>query len=130
MEYFSHSRNEQGGRHGLVEHLVGVASLAEQFAAELGAAEAGRYLGLWHDVGKFDPAWQRYLLDAEAGSIQPPGSVDHKAAGAQLAQEHSALLALLIQGHHGGLRTRTDLATWLDERLAGPAVAAAITTAR
>jgi CRISPR-associated endonuclease/helicase Cas3 len=38
-------------------------------------------------------------------------------------------LALLIQGHHGGLRTPTELKAWLEMRQADPAVAEAITLA-
>ncbi|MBI4300375.1 MAG: CRISPR-associated endonuclease Cas3'', partial [Chloroflexi bacterium] len=48
-------------RQNLVDHLHGVAELTERFAAKLGAPEAGHFLGLWHDVGKFNPAFQTYL---------------------------------------------------------------------
>lgn len=122
---FAHSRNELGRRHDLVAHLRAVGSLTALFADKLGAKDAGYWLGLWHDVGKFDPAWQSYLLACEAGSH--PGPVDHKAAGAKIAFEHASALplSLLIQGHHGGLRTFADLKGWLGERSAfrGPTMA-------
>ncbi|MFP4540374.1 MAG: hypothetical protein ACLFR7_01985, partial [Opitutales bacterium] len=55
-------------RHG---HLNKVAHLAARFAAEMftpgspeatAAAEWGRLTGLWHDLGKFAPEFQRRLL--------------------------------------------------------------------
>ncbi len=66
---FAHSRNDLGIRHDLVDHLRGVAELTAEFAAPLGTSELERYVGLLHDIGKFDAAWQRYLLDFEAGRL-------------------------------------------------------------
>lgn len=66
---FAHSRNGAGQRNLLIDHLTETARLTAEFAEPLGAAALGPYVGLWHDVGKFDPAWQRYLLDAEAGRV-------------------------------------------------------------
>jgi len=47
-----HTSNAFGARQGLVDHLEGVAQLSGEFARALGAPEAGRMLGLWHDVGE------------------------------------------------------------------------------
>jgi CRISPR-associated endonuclease/helicase Cas3 len=127
---FAHSRNSAGGRHDLVAHLRGVATLAAGFAESFGAAEAAYFLGLWHDLGKFDPAWQRYLHDAEAGKMRRGQGPDHKAAGAYLAQQHLGPLALLIQGHHGGLRTVQDLKVWLQDHLAGTVVTGVLDEAK
>ncbi|MCC6179718.1 MAG: CRISPR-associated endonuclease Cas3'' [Chloroflexi bacterium] len=126
---YAHSRNDRGERQGLVDHLRGVAERTADFAEPLGAREAGYYLGLWHDVGKFDPAWQRYLLDAEAGRVAPGSGPDHKAAGTGLARVLGPA-ALVIQGHHGGLRAGGELRGWLAERGSRPAVAEAIRLAR
>ena len=56
MAYYAHSRNARGVRQDLVEHLRKVADLAAEFARDLGAAEAGRLLGLWHDVDRLHPS--------------------------------------------------------------------------
>jgi CRISPR-associated endonuclease/helicase Cas3 len=112
---FAHSRNAQGRRHGLEDHLRGVGQLAADFAERLGAREAGYYLGLWHDIGKFAPGFQRYLLAAEQGSGPGGSHPDHKAAGALLAMELLSPLALPLQGHHGGLTAPAALKTWLNE---------------
>ena len=65
---YAHSPNSQGEWHELVAHLRAVAALASQFATAFGAREAAYWLGLWHDVGKFHPEWQRYLRETHAGT--------------------------------------------------------------
>lgn len=61
---FAHSRNAAGVRHDLVAHLRAVGLLSAEFARAFGSNEVGYWIGLWHDVGKFDPRWQDYLLAA------------------------------------------------------------------
>lgn len=115
--HYAHTRNNRGKRHDLSEHLLGVATLASEFAAAFGACDLGHYLGLWHDVGKIDPDFQSYLLQAEAGGRGR--GPDHKAAGAHAAVEQAlGPLALLIQGHHGGLRNKQDLREWYEKHVA------------
>lgn len=110
---YAHSRNTRGRRHGLVAHLQGVADLAARFAADFGAADLAHALGLWHDLGKFDPAFQSYLLASEQDQTARRRGPDHKAAGVQLVRQHSGgLTALILQGHHGGLKTPNDLRNW------------------
>ncbi len=118
----AHSANARGQRHDLVAHLRSVGLLTAQFAEKLGARDAGYWLGLWHDVGKFDPAWQAYLLACEANPGSYHGRVDHKAAGTKLALDQARLgpLGLLIQGHHGGLKSVTSLRAYLTTGLGKP----------
>ncbi|MCC6747526.1 MAG: CRISPR-associated helicase Cas3' [Deltaproteobacteria bacterium] len=83
------------------EHLEEVARLAGQAASAFGFEEWGRLAGLWHDLGKYRNAFQRYLR----GELP---SASHKWAGAAHAVSlpHKAaaqLIALCIAGHHGGL---------------------------
>lgn len=112
---FAHSANPRGQRHGLAAHLQAVAALAAQFAAPLGAPEAAHWLGIWHDLGKFSPEFQQYLLDSEAGRARRIGP-DHKALGASVAARHAGALALLIQGHHGALHSPAEFQAWLGQR--------------
>ena len=55
---FAHSPNNRGIPHDLVKHLKDVAKQAKEFAAKFGAADLGYLSGLWHDLGKFNPAFR------------------------------------------------------------------------
>lgn len=101
-KYYAHSGQnpDKSDWQGLEEHLLGVAKLAEEFAAVFGAGEWGEMSGLLHDAGKATAAFQRRL----DGSSE---RVDHSTYGARLAQEYGGRLGLLLSymivGHHGGL---------------------------
>jgi CRISPR-associated endonuclease/helicase Cas3 len=79
-EPIAHTKNARGTQQGLADHLQQVATLASVFADPFDSALLGRYAGLLHDIGKYNPAFQHYLLDAEQGVIRR--GPDHKAAGA------------------------------------------------
>ncbi len=122
-EIYAHSANELGERHLLVNHLRNVSILARERAEMFGGGEVAFLAGLWHDAGKADPAWQRYLLESESGTRVRGTGPDHKVAGALLAEESDQPhIGLLIKAHHGGLNTPADHQQWLDERrqLQGP----------
>lgn len=131
----AHTKNVLGNRQDLLDHLTNVAERAAAFATRYEAAELARLAGLLHDIGKFNPAFQQYLLAAEG---QPRGSTrgpDHKGAGARLAEMAApellkAILAFIIAGHHGGLSDFSALKDWLRERGADPAIPTAIATAQ
>src|SRR5205807_1729655 len=89
--YHAHSRNSHGHRHDLVGHLRSVADLSGRFASAFDASDLARFLGLWHDLGKFNPKFQEYLLACEANPGARGHGPDHKAAGAQLAAKHLSL---------------------------------------
>jgi CRISPR-associated endonuclease/helicase Cas3 len=112
----AHSVNAQGKRHDLVEHLKSVADLAAEFASKFGAKDLGYWAGLWHDIGKVHPDFQKYLYDCEANPGRHHRGPDHKRAGALLAAQRYDVLAFLIAGHHGGLPSRSELKTWLQDR--------------
>jgi CRISPR-associated endonuclease/helicase Cas3 len=126
----AHTSNEHGARHDLVAHLRGVASLAATFASALGAERLGWYVGVWHDVGKFHPSFQEYLLRCEVDPSTRRHGPDHKAAGALLAHQHVRPASLLVQGHHGGLQSPGHLRSWLHGRSVDPAVQEALALAR
>ncbi len=125
IEFHAHSANEDGICHGLVDHLTAVAKIAGEFCEPFDSHDAGYYAGLWHDVGKFNPEFQRYL----AGERRR--GPDHKGAGAKLAiQRHLEPLALLVQGHHGGLQAMRHCREWINEKDSNPATGQAIDYAR
>jgi CRISPR-associated endonuclease/helicase Cas3 len=113
-----HTRNHRGERQDLEDHLRAVAGMSARFAEPLGASEATRWLGLWHDIGKYHPRFQAYLETCDADPNHRE-YVDHKAAGAKLAAEHLGVrTGMVVQAHHGGLQDAVAFQAWLQERLA------------
>jgi CRISPR-associated endonuclease/helicase Cas3 len=119
-----------GPDHVLVDHLRAVAALAAK-AAPPGASDWAYLAGLWHDLGKFRPGFQRYIrLDGDAhieGRALIGRDKTHSAAGAvhalQMLEQRFGepgrragwLLAHLIAAHHAGLYDYAGLT----ERLIG-----------
>src|SRR6266581_8198846 len=132
MRNIAHTSNRLGKRQNLLEHLRNVADAAARYCAAFGGAKFARYAGLLHDIGKYDPAFQQYLLNAERNPAKGMRGPDHKGAGTVLAQtvESGGLMAFLINGHHGGLAARSDLKTTIRERMTNKPVQDAIVTAK
>lgn len=130
--YYAHTPNEQAGEwHDLEEHIREVARLAQEFAAPLGAADSAEMLGYCHDFGKFAKGFQDYLIACHAGTSRRGQGPDHKAAGTQWALEQRlGLLALLVQGHHGGLHAPAEMKQWLTEKTKDGTFRAAVAAAR
>ncbi len=105
----------------LADHLLGAAAGAAALAAAAGGSptvvEAAWWAGLLHDIGKYQPEFQRMLHDAAAG--RPPGRVPHSAHGAAVALRAGALdIAFAVAGHHAGLTSPTGGPSGLKERCA------------
>lgn len=110
--YWAHS-----GGHVLEDHLLQVAHRTREFAAELpGSAQWAYFAGLWHDLGKYRPGFQRYVSlpdnpDAHIENKVGGREKTHSAAGALWAiqqlnqpnQPYGNILAYLIAAHHAGL---------------------------
>ena len=103
--YFAH-RSEDGRWQTIEAHARGTAALAERFADAYGCGAMGCAAGLFHDVGKYAPAFQARL--AGAGE-----SYEHASAGMSLFYRRALssgesrmadlLIAFAIAGHHTGL---------------------------
>jgi len=129
-ESFAHSANSLGVRHSLPEHLETVARLTALFAGRFGAGEHGYWSGLWHDLGKFNPEFGRYLDDCEKKTALRKHGPEHKAAGAKLALEYLGVSALAVHGHHGGLVSADEFHHWMAARANSPDVLRSIEIAR
>lgn len=98
MEYIAH--REEDRVQLLLQHLLGTAERARDFAEKFGKGEWGYCCGMLHDIGKYSDKFQRKIK--EDNSI----SVDHATAGARLCLEQQGMYPLLeycIAGHHAGL---------------------------
>ena len=103
--------------HALECHCNDVASLASSLLNDC-TPEITHLAGLWHDLGKYQPRFQQYILNAsgferenahiEADSA-PTTRAPHSTAGAIHATKHfennpaGQILAYIIAGHHAGL---------------------------
>lgn len=110
MNYYAHSLEGQPPEkwQPLEVHLENVAQMAAEFASCFGAASWGYLVGLWHDLGKYDPEFQRYIRTAADANLEmKPGKVNHSTAGGLLALQRldkfGRILAYPIAGHHAGL---------------------------
>ncbi len=99
MKYYAHSENDRNESHLLPEHLRETAKLMESFAGRPEYKPLFYATGLLHDLGKYQPEFQRYL---ENGGRR--GSVPHASWGAGYARRNRLLEASIsIDGHHKGL---------------------------
>ncbi|MFN0106992.1 MAG: CRISPR-associated helicase Cas3' [Bryobacteraceae bacterium] len=109
---YAHSREAapQQQWHRLDKHLEDTARRAESFAACF-APGWGNLAGLWHDAGKYQDEFQRYI-GVDSYCEGSPGRVDHSSVGALIAKSkgpHGWPLAMVIAGHHGGLKALTKV---------------------
>jgi CRISPR-associated endonuclease/helicase Cas3 len=119
MIFYAHSRQSDQNRltwQELRSHLDAVAARAAEFAPETWKSHA-RLAGLWHDVGKYQLAFQRYISQNAEASNEPEassaaGRIQHAIVGAAHARRaglHAVPIALAVQAHHGRLKTFGDL---------------------
>ena len=132
MINIAHTKNSLGKQQGLKEHLRNVADAAARYSEAFSGEEFARYAGLLHDIGKYDPAFQEYLLIAEQNPGKRMRGPDHKGAGAVLAEtfERKGSLAGIVFGHHGGIPSSAKLQTHIREHRTKKPVQDAITTAQ
>lgn len=123
-EFIAHRREKDGEPQSLCSHLSRTAIYTGQFANKIGLKEAGRTIGLLHDLGKASNAFDKYIQSA-TGRIDPDaddyvdakeqkGKIDHSSAGAQIIYRTlskkgpegiiaAQVLSLCIASHHSGL---------------------------
>jgi CRISPR-associated endonuclease/helicase Cas3 len=108
MPFYAHTPPQDSDNfHPLKAHLSKVAKKAEEFAEKFKAGKIAYYAGLWHDLGKYNSEFQKYLEQCEqaskTNSSKPKNRVPHAIYGAKLAAERFHPIAPVIYGHHGGL---------------------------
>ena len=98
--YIAHVREASGEIQPVREHSLNTAKLCQEYGVP-DWKDFLYVLGLLHDVGKYQPAFQRRIRGEAV-------RVEHSLCGALAAQEKypmpaSLMLAYCIAGHHGGL---------------------------
>ncbi len=92
----------------LGDHLVAVGVRAAQFAEPFGWAEAARFAGHLHDIGKLSAEFQAYIRsERTSGGDHSTGGA--QAAAARLPHPIGRMLAFIVAGHHAGLANGIDL---------------------
>lgn len=101
--YLAHSENSAQKVHPLATHLQSTSELAASYALYTWQERLLRLGGLLHDLGKYQPEFQKYLQDGGRR-----GSVPHARWGAMLARLLGQKeISFIIDGHHAGLPDRS-----------------------
>ena len=99
----------------LKSHSFHVGELASRFASEFGCGDIARVMGMLHDKGKEQEAWQKYIrgvtgYDSKYAFIK--SGPNHAYVGAVIARRLYPVIAPLIAnpiaGHHRGLYDYCD----------------------
>src|SRR4030042_5661193 len=84
-EFYAHSRDGTPPEewHRLEDHLKKVAEIARSFGNEFNAGDWAYLAGVWHDLGKYAPAFQNKLRAAAGNEahLEAKARVDPSTAG-------------------------------------------------
>lgn len=120
LQVYAHSPSPENPKwHPLVDHLSEVARLGGEFAQSWGDHTVAKTAGLWHDIGKFNPAFQAYLRASHAKlpHQQVPHAIWGAVLAAQLLKGRGAWkeIALAIAGHHTGIPAGSEIGQMIEQ---------------
>ena len=103
MDYWAHSENKLGKKHPLSDHSLETARIASLFSGNDKYKKIFEIAGKLHDLGKYQPAFQRYL---DGKGAKTPHAV-WGAGYARILKLND--IAFAIDGHHKGLPNKSAL---------------------
>lgn len=112
MGIIYYGRKKEGSgkilRQPLLEHSQNTAERSAQFVGVFSDATIGRWMGMHHDIGKYDPDFQKRLEDesllvphAYAGALECEALYQAKNRNRNFLYR---LIGMAISGHHSGLK--------------------------
>lgn len=102
MEYYAHTRDD-GERQTVKAHLANVSEKAEEFSVDL-LKPLAKKAGLYHDIGKYAPNFQRRLDDDKVKfSHAACGALEYDKTVSMQKDVFAPLMEYCIAGHHTGL---------------------------
>ncbi len=119
-DYWAHTPSEGSNDkpHDLRRHLIDTAIRAQEYAKVFGAGNLAYLLGVWHDLGKYNPDFQEYLRKAQKAADEGRGlgrkGPPHAIWGATLLHKrlgnHPQIdtFTLPVLGHHAGLEDASE----------------------
>lgn len=119
MLYYAKSSQKDGTQQTVQAHLQAVESLAQTYGRAFGQEIPAGLCGLFHDFGKYSPAFQQVLQGNQSG-------IDHAIGGAVFLHsfQKKALRPVIeaIAAHHSHLVSQEDLSGMLNTiwQAAGP----------
>ncbi len=124
-KFIAHHRKTDGTVQSVKEHLQNVSAICGRLTRKIDAQDAGKLLGLLHDLGKYGLDFQNYIQsatemldpdrdDAWVDADKLKGKIDHSTAGAQWVWQRflkhgeqgrliAQILAVCLASHHGGM---------------------------
>ncbi|WP_052571031.1 CRISPR-associated endonuclease Cas3'' [Endomicrobium proavitum] len=118
-EFYARYSQDGKRKQFLKEHLKVVSCIAMNNAEKIGLADFGKYLGLLHDLGKYQNAFQKYLANGgKRGSVHhaPVGAIHifEKIKELNIKKDRNLtflaeVLALCITSHHTNLIDMLDI---------------------
>ncbi len=108
--YYAHTPNKDGEWHTLSEHLTQVAELTSRFASRFGYPKLGKVIGQIHDIGKFNPKFQKYLkscYETEQNKAKSAQKVPHSVYAGKVSK--NSIIAIVAICHHIGLKSPSEI---------------------
>lgn len=106
--YTAHVKPDTEKEQSVKDHISAVSEISNEITPIKGILKLAILAGLYHDAGKFSPAFQEYMDKIKKNSKEVHrGEVNHATAGGLLIRELTKstrlmeVLAVIIYSHHG-----------------------------